>query len=237
MIEGRRVLGVVAARGGSKGLPRKNLKEFCGKPLIAWTIHAARAARCLDAVVVSTDDKAIADLAATFGAEVPFIRPAELATDTASSVDVVMHAVDVLASKGRTFDIVILLEPTSPLRESGDIDKAVMQLVQSGAGSIVSVCRAEVTHPAFMYRLGAGAHLTPFLDRQPNGLRRQELEPVYYLEGTIYASRVTVLKERRSFYHDGTIAYEVPKWKAIEIDDLEDFVMAEAIAKHKGLAT
>lgn len=235
MIEGPKVLGLVVARGGSKGLPGKNVRDLCGKPLIGWTIDVARAARCLDAVVVSTDDKTIAEVASRHGAEVPFIRPAALASDTASSVDVVVHAIDFLAAAGRTFDIIVLLEPTSPLREPGDIDGAVARLVKSGAGSIVSVCRAEVTHPAFMYRLGAGAHLTPFLDRQPNGLRRQELEPVYYLEGTIYASHVTVLKERRSFYHDDTIAYEVPKWKSIEIDDLDDFLMAEAIAKHKGL--
>jgi len=236
VIEGRKVLGLVVARGGSKGLPGKNVRDLCGKPLIAWTIDAARAARCLDAVVVSTDDKATAELASRHGAEAPFIRPAALASDTASSVDVVEHAIDFLAAAGRTFDIVVLLEPTSPLREPGDIDGAVARLVKSGAGSIVSVCRTETTHPAFMYRLGAGAHLTPFLDRQPNGLRRQELEPVYFLEGTIYASRVNVLKERRSFYHDDTIAYEVPKWKSIEIDDLEDFLMVEAIVKHKGLA-
>jgi len=230
------VLGLVVARGGSKGLPGKNVRDLCGKPLIVWTIDAARASRCLDAVVVSTDDKAIAELASRHGAEAPFIRPPALASDTASSVDVVEHAIDFLAAAGRTFDIVVLLEPTSPLREPGDIDGAVSRLVKSGAGSIVSVCRTEATHPAFMYRLGAGAHLTPFLDRQPNGLRRQELEPVYFLEGTIYASRVNVLKERRSFYHDDTIAYEVPKWKSIEIDDLEDFLMVEAIVKHKGLA-
>lgn len=236
MIEGQKVLGLVLARGGSKGLPGKNVRDLCGKPLIAWTIEAACAARCLDALVVSTDDKAIASLAKQYGAEVPFIRPPELASDTASSIDVVEHAIEFLAAAGRTFDIVVLLEPTSPLREPSDIDGAVARLVESGAGSIVSVCRAEATHPAFMYRLDTGAHLKPFLARQPDGLRRQELEPVYFLEGTIYASHVNVLKERRSFYHDDTIAYEVPKWKSIEIDDMEDFIMVEAIVKHKGLA-
>ncbi len=236
MIEGQKVLGLVVARGGSKGLPGKNVRDLCGKPLLVWTIDAARAAHCLDALVVSTDDKAIAALANQYGAEVPFIRPTELARDITPSIDVVEHAVDFLAAAGRTFEIVVLLEPTSPLREPSDIDGAVVRLVESGAGSIVSVCRAEATHPAFMYRLDTEAHLKPFLARQPDGLRRQELEPVYFLEGTIYASRVKVLKERRSFYHDDTIAYEVPKWKSIEIDDLEDFLMVEAIANHKGLA-
>ena len=236
MIEGQKVLGLVLARGGSKGLPGKNVRDLCGKPLIAWTIETARATRCLDAVVVSTDDKAIGSLAKQYGAEVPFIRPPELASDTASSSDVVEHAIDFLAATGRTFDIVVLLEPTSPLRESSDIDEAVARLVESGAGSIVSVCRAETTHPAFMYRLDAGAYLRPFLARQPDGLRRQELESVYFLDGTIYASHINVLRDRRSFYHDDTIAHEVPKWKSIEIDDMEDFIMVEAIVRHKGLA-
>lgn len=236
MIEGFRVLGLVTARGGSKGLPGKNIRDLCGKPLIAWTIDAARAAACLDAVVVSTDDPEIAAVAARHGAEVPFLRPPELAVDTAASIDVVIHAIDFLATAGRVFDLVVLLEPTSPLREASDIDRGVSLMLSSRAGAVVSVCQAECTHPAFVYRQGRNARLVPFLDRQPTGLRRQEIEPVFFLEGTLYASRVDVLKAKRSFYHDDTIAYEVPKWKSIEIDDIDDFMMVEALAKYRGLA-
>jgi N-acylneuraminate cytidylyltransferase/CMP-N,N'-diacetyllegionaminic acid synthase len=236
MIDGRSVLGLVVARGGSKGLPRKNVRELCGRPLIAWTIDAARAATCLDAVVVTTDDAEIAEVARRYGAEVPFMRPAALATDTAASVDVVEHALETLAASGRRFDVVVLLEPTSPLREASDIDAAVRRLIESGAGSIVSVCRADVCHPAFMYRMGERETLLPFLPNQPGGVRRQDIEPLYYLEGTVYASTVDALKARRTFCHDQTIGYEVPKWKAIEIDDLDDFLMAAAIAQQKGLS-
>lgn len=235
MIDGFRVLGLIPARGGSKGLPGKNTRDLCGKPLIAWTIDAARASSSLDAVVVSTDDSSIAAIAAKHGAEVPFLRPADLAGDTASSIDVVIHAIDALAAEGRVFDLVVLLEPTSPLREASDIDNGVSRMLSMGAGAVVSVCRAESAHPAFMYRQRADERLAPFMERQPTGLRRQEIEPLFFLEGTLYASRIDVLRAKRSFYHDDTIAYEVPKWKSIEIDDLDDFLMVEALAKNKGL--
>jgi CMP-N,N'-diacetyllegionaminic acid synthase len=235
MINGQKVLGLIPARGGSKGLPRKNIRELCGKPLIAWTIDTAHAAHSLDAVVVSTDDAEIAAVAIHHGAEVPFLRPAELAGDTASSIDVLIHAIDTLAAVGRQFDIVVLLEPTSPLREPSDIDGGLAGMLAADAGAIVSVCLADAIHPVFMYRLGVKDRLVPFLDRQPSGLRRQETEPLFYLEGTLYASRTDVLRAQRSFYHQDTAAWEVPKWKAIEIDDLDDFLMTEALAKHKGL--
>ena len=235
MIDGFKVLGLIPARGGSKGLPGKNIRHLCGRPLIAWTIDAARASRCLDAVVVSTDDDGIAAIAASHGAEVPFGRPAELAGDNASSIDVVIHAIDLLAAAGRVFDLVVLLEPTSPLREASDIDNGLSRMLSLGASAVVSVCRAESAHPAFMYRQRPDARLVPFMEQQPTGLRRQEIEPLFFLVGTLYASRIDVLKAKRSFYHEDTIAYEVPKWKSLEIDDLDDFLMVEALAKHKGL--
>lgn len=236
MINGKTVLGLIPARGGSKGLPGKNTLDFCGRPLICWTIDAALTSRCLDSLVVTTDSPDIAGVARACGAEVPFMRPPELATDTASSIDVVIHALDWLQAAGREFDIVVLLEPTSPLREATDIQAGLSRLLSSQAGSVVGVCRAESAHPAFMYRQGAEGHLVPFLDTQPTGLRRQDIEPVFYLEGTLYVSWTDVFRKRRSFYHDHTVGYEVPKWKSIEIDDMTDFVIAEAVARHKGLA-
>lgn len=235
MIQGKKVLGLITARGGSKGLPGKNVRPLCGKPLIAWSVAAGKAAPSLDAVVVSTDDEAIAAAARAAGAEVPFMRPAELAGDTASSIDVVLHVIDALAAAGRSFDIVVLLEPTSPLREAADIEKGLALLLESGAGSVVGVCRAESAHPAFMYRQDDKRRLRPFMDRQPTGLRRQEIETLFFLEGTLYASHIDVLRSTRSFYHDDTVGYEVPKWKSLEIDDIDDFLMVEALAKHKGL--
>lgn len=228
------MLGLITARGGSKALPGKNIRLLLGKPLMNWTIEAALAAPSIDSVVVSTDDEAIAEVARSAGARVPFIRPEALASDTASSIDVVLHALDTLAQMGEHYDLVVLLEPTSPLRESSDIEQALSQLIEYRAGSVVSVCRAEIHHPAFMYRLTSNSKLIPFTNQQPTGLRRQDLKPVYFLEGTVYVSRIEVLRTQRSFYHQDTLAYEVPKWKSLEIDDIYDFVMVEALIRFKG---
>jgi CMP-N,N'-diacetyllegionaminic acid synthase len=231
-----KVLAIVPARGGSKGLPGKNLRPLCGRPLINWSIDTALACGEIDVVVVSTDDKKIAAVAAAAGAEVPFLRPPDLASDAASSIDVVLHALDFFERNERFFDIVLLLEPTSPLREVGDIQAALQRISDMKVSSIVSVCRAESVHPAFMFRITEDERLDPFLSSTPTNTRRQEIEPLFYLEGTLYASTVDSLRKHRSFYHEGTTAYEVSKWKALEVDDIEDFEMIEAIARYKGLA-
>jgi CMP-N,N'-diacetyllegionaminic acid synthase len=236
VIAERKVLALVTARGGSKGLPGKNVRPLCGRPLIKWSIDTALACTEIDALVVSTDDEQIATIAANAGAEVPFIRPPALAGDTASSIDVIIHALDFLESNGRFFDVVLLLEPTSPLREVADIQAALQRMIDTRAAAIVSVCRAESTHPAFMFRTTAQGRLEPFLLASPTGVRRQEIEPLFYLDGTLYASTVESLRTQRSFYHEDTLAYEVSKWKALEIDDIDDFEMVKAIAMYKGLA-
>ncbi len=235
MINGRSVLALVPARGGSKGLPGKNVRSLCGRPLIQWSIDAGLSSRFVDLVMVSTDSQEIAEVATASGASVPYIRPSELAGDAASSIDVVIHALDFLAKAGKYFDIVVLLEPTSPLRDSSDIDQALQNMADSRSSAIVSVCRAESSHPAFVFRQSTDGHLIPFMERPPTGLRRQELEPMFFLDGSIYASEVQTLRERRSFYHSETSAYEVPKWKSFEIDDLEDFQIVEALANYKRL--
>jgi CMP-N,N'-diacetyllegionaminic acid synthase len=229
-----KILGLITARGGSKGLPGKNIKPLLGKPLINWSIDAASGAPSLDSVVVSTDDNEIAQIARASGARVPFIRPAHLASDTSTSVDTVLHALDYLETLGERYDVVVLLEPTSPLRDSVDIEEALELMGTLNSGAVVSVCRAESVHPAFMYRRESDGRLRPFLGLQPTALRRQEIEPLYFLEGTIYASRVDVLRKNHSFYHEDTIGYEVPRWKSLEIDGLGDFLMVEALLKYKG---
>lgn len=236
MIAELNVLALIPARGGSKGLPGKNLRPLCGRPLVQWSIDTALACSMIDSVIVSTDDEKIAELALLAGAEVPFLRPQVLSGDTAPSTEVVIHALDFLENTGRIFDVVILLEPTSPLRDVQDIDLALQHLVDAKASSIVSVCRAEATHPAFMFKATSQGRLKPFLSSPPTSLRRQQIEPMFYLDGSLYASRVKALRTKKSFYHNDTIAHEVSKWKAIEIDDIEDFQMTEAIIKYKGLA-
>jgi CMP-N,N'-diacetyllegionaminic acid synthase len=146
VINANAVLGLILARGGSKGLPGKNLRPLRGKPLIGWTIEAAKQSRVLDALVLSTDAADIGAAGRSLGAEVPFMRPPELASDTATSIDAIVHALNWLAERGRSFEYLVLLEPTSPLREAADIDAAIAKLESTGAEAVVSVARAESVH-------------------------------------------------------------------------------------------
>jgi CMP-N,N'-diacetyllegionaminic acid synthase len=236
MINNYRVLGLITARGGSKGLPGKNIRNLCGKPLIAWSIDTALQSSYLDRVVVSTDSKEIADISIEYGASVPILRPAELATDTASSYSAIDHMVNFLELSRDFFDIIVLIEPTSPLRESLDIDKALEKMLESNADSIVSVCLAETIHPSFMFKMKKDNRLIATCNTGFQGLRRQELDPIFFPEGTVYASRLETLRAHRSFYQENMVGYIVPKWKSPEVDDIIDFLHIEAIIRHRGIA-
>lgn len=236
MINGKSVLSIVPARSGSKGLPGKNVRPLHGKPLIGWSIEHGLESRYADAVVVSTDDEGIAEVARAHGAEVPFLRPAALATDTATSIDVILHTVDALAQIGRQYDLLVLLEPTSPLREPDDIDRALEVLLgQTDAQSIVGVAKAEASHPAFLLRR-EDQFLKPYSSQEFGAIRRQEINDLFFLEGTVYVSWIDALRSRRSFYHQRTMPFEVPKYKSFEVDDLTDFIIVEALmaARMKG---
>lgn len=232
MIEGRRVLAVVPARAGSKGLPGKNIRPLQGKPLLAWPIDAARGSRYVDRVIVSTEDATYADIAVAHGAEAPFLRPAELATDTAPSIGFILHAVDTLAAAGEAYDYLILLEPTSPLTEATDIDAALEQLIAAHgtAEAIVGVARMEAAHPAFAVRRDDTGIIRPLLSESFDALpRRQDLEPVFVLDGSLYISTIGALKRERGFAHARTLGYVTDRFKALEIDDLVDFLCVEAV--------
>lgn len=235
MLDSALTLALIPARGGSKGLPHKNLLDFAGKPLIAWSIEAALASQACDRVVVSTDDPEIAEIGRAYGAEVPFLRPAEFAQDASPTIDMIAHAIGWLREhEGVIFDVLALVEPTSPLREPSDIDGCVARLLGTpGAESVVTVAPAESAHPVFTVVLDEAGHLAPYVDADFRVLRRQELEPAYYFDGTMYAAKVGPLLERRTFYHDATYGFVVPRWKAIEIDDMYDFVAAQAIMRHR----
>ncbi|TDA65746.1 acylneuraminate cytidylyltransferase family protein [Sulfuricurvum sp. IAE1] len=233
MISDKKVLAVVPARSGSKGLPGKNIRPFCGKPLLQWSVEHGLKAACVDRVVVSTDSEIIADIAMSSGADVPFLRPPELASDTATSVDVVLHAAGYLAEHGDPFDLVVLLEPTSPLREAKDIDSAMnMLFADPQAESIVSVAPVGSQHPSFLMKLDTVGNLTPFAGSF-RVLRRQETEPLFFLDGTLYISKLPYLGDKKTFYHDRTMGYVVPKFKSFEIDDIDDFIVCEAVFRER----
>lgn len=234
MIGGKSVLAIIPARGGSKGLPGKNIRPMCGKPLIGWSIFQGLESQYIDEVLVTTDSQEILDIAKQFGANAPFIRPKPLADDDATSIDVLLHAVDYLTKAGRVYDYLVLLEPTSPLRDVSDIDGAIELLINNElAESVVGVTKVEGAHPSFLFTI-QNELLRPMLGMEPNGLRRQDLkDDYYYLEGSIYVSSVTALIERRGFYHADAFPWVVDRYKAIEIDELCDFIAAEALMQAK----
>ncbi|NUQ15280.1 MAG: acylneuraminate cytidylyltransferase family protein, partial [Flavobacteriales bacterium] len=175
---------------------------------------------------------AIADAARSAGAELPFLRPAALATDTASSIDVVLHALDHFAAQGSTFDLLCMLEPTSPQRTAADVLAAMdLLLATPGAESVVGVCRTEGGHPAFLARMDGAHFIRPYEGPRFVFKRRQEIDDVYFFEGSMYIARTASLRERRSFYHERTLGHPMPKWKAFEVDDAVDLVLIEALMK------
>jgi CMP-N,N'-diacetyllegionaminic acid synthase len=228
-------LAIIPARSGSKGLPGKNVKEICGKPLISWSIKAGLTSKYIDEVVVSTDCPQTKVLAEECGALVPFLRPDNLSSDTATSFDVIKHSIDFYNEKlGRTFDYIVLLEPTSPLRQASDIDDSIELLMESDAESIVGICKTECQNPVFLVHKNEENIVSGYLNQDIKVLRRQDIEDVFFLEGTIYISEVNNYMKNKTFYHQGTIGYEVDKYKSLEIDDIDDFIMVEALMKHKG---
>lgn len=232
-----RVLGIITARGGSKGIPGKNLKLLSGRPLLDYSIDAANDTP-LDRLILSTEDRKIADAARSLGCDVPFMRPAELARDETPHLPVIQHAVKWLQDhEGYRPDIVLTLQPTSPLRSAADIAAALRMLELSDADSVVSV--TEVTahaHPMRMLKVDDQGFARLFASGEPvrNRInRRQDLPKAWVMNGAIYACRTDVLfAAEPSLYGDRVVAYPMPAERSISIDDLEDWAAAErAIAK------
>jgi N-acylneuraminate cytidylyltransferase/CMP-N,N'-diacetyllegionaminic acid synthase len=235
MYKNKSFIAIIPARSGSKGLPDKNIKDLLGKPLLSWSVDVALECKYIDEVIVSTDSVHYAEIAKSYGANVPFIRPAEFATDTASRKDVIKHALDFFTAQGKSFDYVVFLEPTSPLRTVDDLNAAIVELIDNhnGAEAIVGVSMLESFHPAFLIKLKNG--FLDFLEdaQKSTVLRRQDLEKFYFYEGSLYISEVDKYLQKE-FYHDKTLGYVVPRWKSLEIDEIEDFIMIEALMKYKG---
>jgi CMP-N,N'-diacetyllegionaminic acid synthase len=218
-----RTLALIPARGGSKGVPRKNIKPLGGKPLIAWTIEAALRSRLVDAIVVSTDDEEIAAVAREYGAQVPYLRAASLARDDTPGIDPVLDAL----TRVPGFEAVVMLQPTSPLRTAADIDACIEFTETLGAPSAVSVSSAA-HHPYWMYRLGGDHRLHAIVDTPPV-TRRQDLPAVYALNGAVYYARTAWLCEHRAFVGTETVAYVMPPERSVDLDTLLDWDLAELL--------
>ncbi|WP_126428726.1 cytidylyltransferase domain-containing protein [Brevibacillus marinus] len=226
MIQGKTVLAVIPARGGSKGVPRKNIRQLAGKPLIAWTIEAAQQSAYLDRIVVSTEDEEIAEVARQYGAEIPFLRPRELAQDDTPGIDPVLHAVECLPF----YDFVVLLQPTSPLREASDIDRCIEMCVSRGERACVSVTAADKP-PQWMYQLDRDFRLQPIVPQAQLLTRRQDAPHVFVLNGAVYVAQTEWLKRSRSFLTENTAAYVMPKERSLDIDSELDLRIAAELLK------
>jgi CMP-N,N'-diacetyllegionaminic acid synthase len=222
------IVGIIPARGGSKGIPRKNLRNIAGKPLIAYTIEAARGAKLLTKVTVSTDDKEIAATAKSHGAEVPILRPSELAQDSSPTIHAIQHMVRHIEDQGGKVDVAVTLQPTSPLREAVDIDVAVKILLDTGADSVISVTAAKYS-PYLMFTLN-GDRLVPFFGEEAK-IRRQDLPKVYSLNGAIYVTRRDTLMKGNSLYGKDVRAYVMPEERSLDVDTLLDLRIIDLLLR------
>jgi|TARA_R100001244_G_scaffold6593_17_gene8057 CMP-N,N'-diacetyllegionaminic acid synthase len=219
------VAALITARGGSKGLPGKNIRPLGGKPLIAHSIDVARQSALVDAVYLSTDSAEIADVARAHGCEVPFLRATELANDEVTSIDVVCDALD----RFPPHDIWLLLQPTSPLRTVEDLDGVVATMERTGIDSCVSVTEAQ-DHPWLTYAIVDDGAMTRFCTDDPaHAARRQDMPPAYVLNGAVYGFRPYWLRQGRAFVDAKSLAWVMPAERSVDIDDLEDFERAEAL--------
>lgn len=226
MIGNKRILAVIPARGGSKGVRRKNIREINGKPLVVYSIEAAKASSYLDKVVVSSEDEEILSICEKWGSET-ITRPVELAGDNTPGVNVVLHALQIY----NDYDYVVLLQPTSPLRRSKDIDGAIEFCVNSSASFCVSVCESD-KNPYWMFTKNSDNSLSKIVPGKIPG-RRQDIPKIYILNGAIYVTEVTWIKTNKAYNYEDAIAYEIPVEYSIDIDTEQDFSFLEFQFQHK----
>lgn len=227
MIGEKSVLGLIMARGGSKGLPRKNLRQIGGKPMIAWTVEAGKQSQCIDRLILSSEDEEIIDTVRQLECEIPFVRPENLATDESSPLEVIRHTIESLPEK---YDYLVLLQPTSPLRIANDIDRCVELCYQKKAPACVTITESEKT-PYWMYEVLEDHRMRPVLSGAERVLRRQDLPKTYTLNGAVFVARSDWIIYQNDFLGPDTIGCKMPRTRSIDIDSETDLVLANAILK------
>jgi CMP-N,N'-diacetyllegionaminic acid synthase len=224
MLRDKKVLGIIPARGGSKGVRRKNIRVVGGKPLIAWTIEEGRKSKYIDQLIISTEDKEIAEIARLCGGNVPFLRPVELAKDDTPGVVPVLHALQMLPG----YDYVVLLQPTSPLRSVEDIDGCIKKCIEEETNVCVSVSRAEKS-PYWFYSLDDKQRVVPLIDQKEAIDRRQDLPEIYMINGAVYVAKSEWLLQNQTFITPETVAYIMPYERSLDIDSEFDLKIADLI--------
>lgn len=235
MYQGKKIIVIIPARSGSQGLPNKNIKVLNGKPVLVWTIESALKSAYVDEVMVSTDSQEYADIAIENGANVPFLRPEYLAGAKISTADVVIYTIDEYKKIGKEFDLLIVLEPTSPLRKRDDIDNCIRILVGNydKADSVVSCGEVHTEHPGILVDITEDGRLVWYTESKKIIFQRQQLDKVYFPYGVCYLSKVEEYVEKKTFYQNRTLPYEIERWQNYEIDDIYDFLAIENILKFK----
>ncbi len=234
MYKNKKIIAIIPARGGSKGLKKKNIKLLCDKPLIAHTIENAKKSKYLDEIMITTDSEEIANIANEYGANTPFLRPEHLASDTATSFDATIHVLDFYEKElNKTFDYLILLEPTSPLREDDDIDNMIEKLLEN-SDSFDSLCSiGEINeHPSIVKKIEDN-NLVPFCAQLELTTRRQDNQTAYFPYGVGYLVSTKALKEEKTFYTKRNNYYKIKRYQCYEIDDIFDFLAIENIMNYK----
>lgn len=227
-----KILAIIPARGGSKGVPGKNIKMLGGKPLIAYTIQAAQKAKLLTEIILSTDSDKIIRVAKAYGLEVPFKRPASLATDESPTILTVLHALDYFSENGIYFDAVCILQVTNPFRTSEFIDEAIEKFKNSKADSLISVLKVpHEFNPHWVFEKNAKENLVISTGESEIISRRQELPTAYYRDGSIYITKTEVLLNQKSLYGKSIAYMEADEKRHINIDTVEDWESAVALAK------
>lgn len=225
MYKEKRILAIIPARGGSKGIKNKNIVDLCGKPLISYTIEAAKKSKYIDKVIVSTDSDKIANVSEKFGAEVPFKRPEYLSTDTAKSIEVVLHSIEELKKNNNTFDYCILLQPTQPLRKTFHTDEAIEKIIDSNKESLVSVCEVD-QHPILMRKIDDNGTLQNLIEGSST-IRRQDFEKVYFVNGAIYINKISEMLDINTSLNDNEIPYVMDRKYSVDIDEAADLELAK----------
>lgn len=224
------MIALIVARGGSKGLPNKNIKILNGKPLIAYTIEAAKKSKNIDEIILSTDCPKIAEISITYGAKVPFMRPEFLATDTSPVIETFLYTIDKLKNEfNYNIEDFILLQPTSPLRTTKDIDNAIEIFYSKNADSVISY--TPENHPIFWHKIINEDYSIKDIFEN-NSSNRQDFQKTYYPNGAIYIFKYNLIKQKK-YYSDKSFAYIMPRNRSIDIDTIEDFEYAEFLMSKK----
>lgn len=229
MINNKMVLAVIPARGGSKGIPRKNVRLVAGKPLIAWTIEEAKKSTYIDRTILTSDDSEFISVARQWDCDVPFVRPRELAEDNVNGIDPILHAIENVSGK---YDYIVVLQPTSPLRIAADIDGCIEKCDLQDAPACVTVTKPDKS-PYWMYSLDDQGRLNPIIKQDGTVLFRQQLPEIYALNGAVYVAKIEWFKKNKKFISDVTIAFPMPEHRSLDIDTEWDLNLCNILLSHR----